>query len=306
MEMLNSNPALMETNLQGAVAVAIVTAAKLETQTWLLLDSFGAPAASRCQGQGGGGRGSPRLRGGRHRGAAGLTASPGRGGNKGERGQSHVAPGWGWQRGAGAEQSPAKGGNPPAAAQGLCPRCQTGGVGGAGDAVVGCRVVPTAWGWCVVFAARSSSPSAPQILPCTPVSGGLLAGCSVCAHGAAGRAGCLPGVCGDLRWPGVTRGHPCSTQEDIWDLTVTRCVGATPHLGMALRGGLRGFHLGGAAWPPPFPPRRRAAGEGRGVLPACPHLRQHQPGSARFWGTALHPLPAAQAGTEPPVTSRLG
>lgn len=181
-----------------------------------------------------------------------------------------------------------------------------GGVGGAGDAVVGCRVVPTAWGWCVVFAARSSSPSAPQILPCTPVSDGLLAGCSVCAHGAAGRAGCLPGVRGDLQWPGVTRGHPCSTQEDIWDLTVTRCVGATPHLGRALRGGLRGFHLGGAAWPPPFPPGRRAAGEGRGILPACPHLRKHQPGSARFWGTALHPLPAAQAGTEPPVISRLG
>lgn len=43
MEMLNSNQALMETNLQGAVAVAIVTAAKLETQTRLLLDSFGAP-----------------------------------------------------------------------------------------------------------------------------------------------------------------------------------------------------------------------------------------------------------------------
>lgn len=51
-EMLNSNQALMETNLQGAVAVAIVTAAKLETQTWLLLYSFGAPASSRCQGWG--------------------------------------------------------------------------------------------------------------------------------------------------------------------------------------------------------------------------------------------------------------
>lgn len=51
-EMLNSNQALMETNLQGAVAVAIVTAAKLETQTWLLLDSFGAPACRWCQGRG--------------------------------------------------------------------------------------------------------------------------------------------------------------------------------------------------------------------------------------------------------------
>lgn len=52
MEMLNSNQALMETNLQGAVAVAIVTAAKLETQTRLLLDSFGAPARRWCQGRG--------------------------------------------------------------------------------------------------------------------------------------------------------------------------------------------------------------------------------------------------------------
>lgn len=51
-EMLNSNQALMETNLQGAVAVAIVTAAKLETQTRLLLDSFGAPVSIWCQGQG--------------------------------------------------------------------------------------------------------------------------------------------------------------------------------------------------------------------------------------------------------------
>lgn len=57
MEMLNSNQALMETNLQGAVAVAIVTAAKLETQTWLLLDSFGAPVSRRCQGQGSDGLG---------------------------------------------------------------------------------------------------------------------------------------------------------------------------------------------------------------------------------------------------------
>lgn len=52
MEMLNSNQALMETNLQGAVAVAIVTAAKLETQTRRLLDSFGAPASRWCQGWG--------------------------------------------------------------------------------------------------------------------------------------------------------------------------------------------------------------------------------------------------------------
>lgn len=51
-EMLNSNQALMETNLQGAVAVAIVTAAKLETQTWLLLDSFGALVSTWCQGRG--------------------------------------------------------------------------------------------------------------------------------------------------------------------------------------------------------------------------------------------------------------
>lgn len=50
-EMLNSNQARMETNLQGAVAVAIVTAAKLETQTRLLLDSFGAPVYPLCQGQ---------------------------------------------------------------------------------------------------------------------------------------------------------------------------------------------------------------------------------------------------------------
>jgi len=51
-EMLNSNQALMETNLQGAVAVAIVTAARLETQTRLLLDSFGAPVSTQCQGRG--------------------------------------------------------------------------------------------------------------------------------------------------------------------------------------------------------------------------------------------------------------
>lgn len=168
-EMLNSNPALMETNLQGAVAVAIVTAAKLETQTWLLLDSFGAPAASRCQGQGGGGRGSPRLRGGRHRGAAGLTASPGHGGNKGERGQSHVAPGWGWQRGAGAEQSPAKGGNPPAAAQGLCPRCQTRGGwwgwGCSGGMQGGAHSVGLVRGVCSSLLISLCSPN-PSLHPC--------------------------------------------------------------------------------------------------------------------------------------------
>lgn len=260
----------------------------------------------------------PVSRPGRRR--PGLPPAAGRSAPR-HHGAHGIARPWGEQRRARAEPrgaglgmaergwgraEPGQGGKSPGCSSGFVPsvpnRGGRWGWGCSGGMQGGAHSVGLVRGVCssLLISLCSPKPS------CTPVSGGLLAGCSVCAHGAAGRAGCLPGVRGDLRWPGVTRGHPCSTQEDIWDLTVTRCVGATPHLGMALRGGLRGFHLGGAAWPPPFPPGRRAAGEGRGVLPACPHLRQHQPGSARFWGTALHPLPAAQAGTEPPVTSRLG
>lgn len=164
-EMLNSNQALMETNLQGAVAVAIVTAAKLETQTRLLLDSFGAPASRWCQGrgscragvqpwpQGVGAAGSnsavPQV-------LLGFVPSPAqdgktrsepvyREGQKQHGGPGTVGQVWGLAR---AEQSLAE-------AQGAkCPGHESGlvclvpnqrgclGMGSCGDAVVGCRVIP--------------------------------------------------------------------------------------------------------------------------------------------------------------------